>query len=71
MSLAGILGIISLLVVFYYLLANPAVSGASTAGIAIVVSTYIIAVLLYYGVKAYRKRQGLDLSLVFKQIPPE
>jgi hypothetical protein len=28
-------------------------------------------VFVYFALKAYRARQGLDLSLVFKEIPPE
>jgi len=31
----------------------------------------IILVFTYIGVKAYRTRQGIDLSLIFKEIPPE
>jgi amino acid transporter len=31
----------------------------------------IIMVFVYFALKAYRARQGLDLSLVFKEIPPE
>ncbi len=31
----------------------------------------VIGVLIYYLAKAYRKRQGIDLSLTFASIPPE
>lgn len=31
----------------------------------------IIAIVIYYGMRAYRKRQGIDLDMVFKEIPPE
>jgi len=27
--------------------------------------------VLYYAARAYRKSKGIDLELVFKQIPPE
>jgi len=70
-TIAGVLGIMSLLVVFYYLLINPSVSGASTTGLTIVGITYIVGIVLYMLAKAYRKRQGVDLGLVYKQIPPE
>jgi amino acid transporter len=38
----------------------------ATASIAI-----ILALLSYFGMKAYNKRKGLDISLAFQQIPPE
>ena len=31
----------------------------------------IILIFVYFGVNAYRKHQGIELALVFKQIPPE
>lgn len=73
MSIAGILGPIALLVVFYELFNSPVVgiSAGSLLGTGIVVLTYILSIVLYYGAKAYRKRQGIDMSLVFKEIPPE
>jgi hypothetical protein len=31
----------------------------------------IVGIALYYVAKAYRKRQGLDISAAFREIPPE
>jgi amino acid transporter len=71
MSLFGAIGTVSLLVVFYYLVIEPSVSGASTNGMAIVFAVYLIAIGIYYGIKSYRRKKGIDLTLVFKEIPPE
>jgi len=70
-SVIGSIGAIALLVIFYYLLINPSVSGATTIGISIVVLTYLVGIVIYYGVRAWRKSQGIELDLAFKQIPPE
>jgi len=32
---------------------------------------YIIAIVLYFGFKAYRKKQGFDMNKIYKQIPVE
>ena len=45
-------------------------SSAPMANIAII-GFLVVGIVLYYLVAFYRKRQGLDLSLVFKEIPPE
>ena len=73
MSIAGLIGTIALLVVFYELFASPVVgvSQGSLIGTAIVVLTYIVGISIYYAAKYYRKREGIDLDFVFRQIPPE
>ena len=73
MSIAGLIGTIALIVVFYELFASPVVgvSQGSIIGTAIVVTTYIAGVLIYYAAKVYRRREGIDLSFVFREIPPE
>ncbi len=35
------------------------------------VSLYVIAIVLYFGFKAYRKKQGFDMSKIYQQIPVE
>lgn len=34
-------------------------------------STFIIPVVAYFGISAYRKRQGINLGLLFTELPPE
>jgi basic amino acid/polyamine antiporter, APA family len=55
-------------VVFKYGLLPPA---QQPAGIAITVGVVVISVLIYYVAYYVRKREGIDLSLVFKELPPE
>ena len=73
MSIAGIFGTIALLIVFYYLFNSPVVgiSVGSLIGTSVIVATYVVGMIIYYAAKAYRAKEGIDLSYAFKQIPPE
>jgi hypothetical protein len=55
-------------VVFKYGLLPPA---QQPAGIAITLGVVVVSVLIYYVAYYVRKRQGIDLGLVFKELPPE
>lgn len=35
------------------------------------VTLYVIAIVLYFGFKAYRKKQGFDMGKIYKEIPVE
>ncbi len=69
-TLVGIFSAIVELILLYGGVTNAVIGGAPasypfSAGIA------ISGIVIYYIAKMYRKRQGIDLSLVFKDIPPE
>ena len=73
--LVVISGVVSILaeilygyVVFHYGLLPPASQGA---GIVITVAVIVISALIYYVAKLVRRREGIDLSLMFKELPPE
>jgi uncharacterized membrane protein YdbT with pleckstrin-like domain len=45
---------------------------AVTSAITVALAVYVISLILYYGVRAYRiRRENVDISLAFKEIPPE
>jgi len=73
--LLSVLGlIVSLIGVFsiYFDLLTPAYSGP--VGVTYLVLTampFVAAALIYLASKQYHKARGIDLSLAFKQIPPE
>jgi len=70
--LFGLIGAIGTGFTFYAGLTNPLIGGAITPGSGgFVLSLFIIPVIIYYISKAYRKSQGIDLSFVFQQLPPE
>ncbi|MGO9643150.1 MAG: hypothetical protein ACLPY5_00225, partial [Candidatus Bathyarchaeia archaeon] len=69
-TLVGIFSAAVEIILLYGSITNSYIGGAPvsyplSAGIA------AIGLVAYYVAKAYRKRQGIDLSMVFSVIPPE
>lgn len=69
-TLVGIFSAVVEIILLYGSITNSYIGGAPvsyplSAGIA------AIGLVGYYVAKAYRKRQGIDLSMVFRVIPPE
>jgi len=69
---AGILGFLLNGWMLYYFAVNP-VYGAWTwpVGVGVNVGIFLLCLVWYYAAKYYRKTQGIDLGMVFKEIPPE
>jgi amino acid transporter len=80
LTVCGALMAIAFAYISYQFLASPAIWGTSTIidGIAgydyayaYVIASFIAGLVLYFGCKAYYKRQGIDVTLAYKEIPPE
>lgn len=69
-----IVGVLSLALCFYLLyfyITIPALGLDNWPSMSIVVGVYVGLFVWYYGMKWYRRRQGIDLGLSFKEVPPE
>jgi amino acid transporter len=64
----------------YQFLASPTIWGTAATvdgfpgyylAYAYVAGSFILGLLLYYGSKRYNGKKGIDISLAFKEIPPE
>jgi hypothetical protein len=60
-------GLITFLTVAYPQAGSPVTP--SNAGF--MAGMFVLGALVYFAGSAYRKRHGVDLSLSFKEIPPE
>jgi amino acid transporter len=71
-TICGVLTFILMIAAFVYSYLTPSFSGP-TSPIALVVTAtlFISGFVVYYVAKTFRSRQGIDLSLVFKQVPQE
>jgi len=71
-TICGVLSFILMIAAFIYSYVTPSFSGP-TSPLALVVTAalFISGFVVYYTAKIFRSRQGLDLNLVFKQVPPE
>jgi APA family basic amino acid/polyamine antiporter len=74
MSLLGILGALSVVAMDIEVALNPSYAGIpasqSNASLLILLAFFIIGLIFFFVARAIQKSRGLDLSLVFKEIPP-
>jgi phosphoglycerol transferase MdoB-like AlkP superfamily enzyme len=70
-SVLGVGGMIFALTLIVPMLLNPLYLANSTVSLSIIVGSIIVGFIAYYASKAIRKTKGIDLSLAFKEIPPE
>ena len=72
--LLGAAGILSALVfafLSYQFLAAPDFTGINNVTIGYVVGSFIAGALIFQASKWYHKKRGVDISLAYKEIPPE
>jgi len=71
-TIAGIINLVLFSIVLYSSFALPAFSGpVGPVAIAFVLGIYVVGLIIYFAVAAYRKQKGVDLSLLYSEIPPE
>ena len=69
--ICGVLSAIVFLWLTVEFLLYPGVWGGNPLAYGFLVGSVILGVIIYYGSKTYHARRGIDISLVFKQLPPE
>jgi amino acid transporter len=71
MSILGLLtfGYMTLMVYFFF--TDPLIGAGSPTAAAVAVGVLVVGLLIYYGMRAYRKRQGIDIDRAFEEIPVE
>jgi APA family basic amino acid/polyamine antiporter len=71
-TISGAISTIALAAFLICVIAFPQVGYPVTpANVAFMILVYVLGAAVYYVAKYYRKRQGMDLELTFKQVPPE
>lgn len=60
-----------LIVLLYYYFAIPGLGALHVPSLIAIGAAYVVGTLYFYGVKAYRRRQGIDIDLAFRELPPE
>jgi hypothetical protein len=71
-TIAGIINLILFSIILYSSFALPAFSGpVGPIAIAFIVGIYVFGLIIYFAVASYRKQKGIDLSLLYSEIPPE
>jgi basic amino acid/polyamine antiporter, APA family len=71
-TLLGVGNLILFSMVLYSAFKLPAFSGpTSTGAVLFVIGVYLAGILVYFGAKEIQRRRGIDLNLLYREIPPE
>jgi amino acid transporter len=71
-TLLGAGNLVLFSMVLYSAFKLPAFSGPTgTAAVLFVIGIYLAGVAIYFGAKAIQRRRGIDLDLLYREIPPE
>jgi APA family basic amino acid/polyamine antiporter len=71
-SICGVITFVFMLVAFVYSYLTPSFSGpTSPTALTATGGLFIGGLVIFYAVKAFRSRMGIDMSVLFKEIPPE
>jgi amino acid transporter len=69
--ISGILMAAVFVYITYLFLANGAVWGGNEIAYGYVAGSFILGAVIYYASKRYHASRGIDISLAYKEIPPE
>lgn len=69
-TICGALGIALILLIIGYWVTEPRLGLANPSALTFVVGVYAFFAIYYYVAKAYRKRQGIDISQAYDELPP-
>jgi amino acid transporter len=70
-TIAAVVSILFTALISYYFLFYSMFGANSFISLTAVVITILAGAAYYYGYKAYQKTQGIDVDMVFREIPPE
>ncbi len=70
-TLAGVLNTIYMILILYGLYASEGLTFLMNIWTPIYIAVWIFGLLWYFIWRAYRARQGIDVTLAFKELPPE
>jgi hypothetical protein len=70
-SLLGIGGTYISIWTMWMYLQIPTMGPLNASAFGLFVGSFVLGLIIYLVARAWRSRQGIDLSLVFKEVPPE
>jgi amino acid transporter len=70
-TLCGIGYLVFLMLMVYYYLSIPALGAINDPSAIIMVAAFVAGLIGFYLIRAYRRKQGIDIDLCYKSLPPE
>jgi amino acid transporter len=71
MTIMGALGGAFMFFLLYLMLLDPVAAGPLQIQVITILVPFIVGLAIFYGVRAYRRRQGIEIDFAFKEIPLE
>ena len=71
LSILGLLDVIVILFLSYFYITVDTLAANAPESLMMIFGIFIVGFILYWIAYLYRKSQGIDISLAFKEIPPE
>ena len=71
LTIIGIISLILMLANFYFAVTVPAIGPSTLGADAILVTIFVIGFIIYALSYTYNKSRGVDLKLIYSEIPPE
>jgi amino acid transporter len=71
-TIAGVVNLLLFTIILYSSFTLPAFAGpVGTVAVAFVLGIYLVGLVIYFVAAAVRRQQGVDLNLLYSEIPPE
>jgi amino acid transporter len=70
-TVVGIVCAVSFSYMVYIAFLNPLLASVTALGVEVEVGLIVSALVIYYASVVYHRRKGVDITLAFKEIPPE
>ncbi len=71
LALAGVLNMVVFGFISWEFLSNQSVWALNSLTFTFLIGTFLVGALLYFGSYRYHKRRGIDISLAYKELPPD
>jgi len=71
LSIVGVIAMIFMAVNFFYSVTTPAIGPSTPGADAILITIFVAGLIVYFVSNSINKRKGIDLKLVYADIPPE
>jgi amino acid transporter len=71
MSLCGLIYIGFSLFTFYYWIVDPLYGVNNPLSAELLATVYVLGLIIFFAFKYYRKHEGIDLNLTYKEVPAE
>jgi amino acid transporter len=71
LTIVGLVSAILMAVNFFFSVTTPALGPSTPQADAVLATIFVVGLVIYWASYSYNKNKGIDLKLVYSEIPPE